>query len=410
MRIVVSSIEFRIHELCLILVANYLLNYIGVFVQHEHSVMGNLVCYNSAFNFLRKIQERYNSVVSLEVPARYIHFVPQNSLSTSFVRFDATTIKNLHKSFPRDELEIDYSDLPGTIEEMLSSRAKRARQKGEMLSSFTTDGVQIVLSYDIVYSKRQYATDKLSKAFDEIDRKVKIYEWRKQRDMELPRMKPCYMVEKFSDHPKRNSFKDATSGLFSKHSAHLTEGEIPVVISCDPGHKNIHLFTKLDQNWDIGNTPQDARKISSLSRARYNNETWLKKFQIKLERKLLRQENQVARNVLCQNSLKGVMNCADFNARYIRVRDASHLLRKVYRSYEYRKWCFRLYQKNQKFDADYVNKTVKAFERETGGENYIVAYGDGSFPLTMKGVGSSAHKRLMRLLSKRVRVVMTNAY
>ena len=40
------------------------------------------------------------------------------------------------------------------------------------------------------------------------------------------------------------------------------------------------------------------------------------------------------------------------------------------------------------------------------------AYGDGDFPLSMKGMdgGCSAHKRLMMLLAKRVRIVLTNEY
>ena len=42
----------------------------------------------------------------------------------------------------------------------------------------------------------------------------------------------------------------------------------------------------------------------------------------------------------------------------------------------------------------------------------LLRMGDGSFPLGMKGMdgGSSAHGRLMVLLSKRVRIVMTNEY
>lgn len=53
---------------------------------------------------------------------------------------------------------------------------------------------------------------------------------------------------------------------------------------------------------------------------------------------------------------------------------------------------------------------LEIFEEGAGGNYFVVAYGDSQFPLTMKGCGSLAHGRLMRLLSKRVRVVMTNEY
>ena len=42
-----------------------------------------------------------------------------------------------------------------------------------------------------------------------------------------------------------------------------------------------------------------------------------------------------------------------------------------------------------------------------GGRDFVVAYGDGDFPLVIKGLGSSSHKKLMRLLSKKVRIVLT---
>jgi len=55
-------------------------------------------------------------------------------------------------------------------------------------------------------------------------------------------------------------------------------------------------------------------------------------------------------------------------------------------------------------------KRLKCFTQEAGGDDFIVEYGDGIFPLTLKGMGggASAHRRLMMLLSKIVRIVMTN--
>jgi len=87
------------------------------------------------------------------------------------------------------------------------------------------------------------------------------------------------------------------------------------------------------------------------------------------------------------------------------------VLTRLYSSRQYRKRRFLFQKRKQRFQDSFVNKAVKCFTEEAGGDD-IVAYGDESFPLTMKGVdgGDSAHKRLMMLLSKRVGIVMTNEY
>jgi len=49
------------------------------------------------------------------------------------------------------------------------------------------------------------------------------------------------------------------------------------------------------------------------------------------------------------------------------------------------------------FDANFTNKAAARFRAAAGRDDFVVAYGDGSFPLSMKGMdgGGSAHKRLM---------------
>lgn len=185
---------------------------------------------------------------------------------------------------------------------------------------------------------------------------------------------------------------------------------MPVVYSCDPGFKNVQNFVKYDPNHGVRDTSEEAAKILNLSRGTYNNRIWLKGFQKKLEKKLLKRVYQQALNGLCQNSLKGVYNVGEFEERYGSNLRAYNVLRKVYGSRSYRNWRFKLYKEKKKFDAVYVNEAVAKFEENAGGRDFVVAYGDGQFPLTMKGCGSSAHARLMRLLSKRVRVIMTNEY
>ena len=54
---------------------------------------------------------------------------------------------------------------------------------------------------------------------------------------------------------------------------------------------------------------------------------------------------------------------------------------------------------------------MKFFNDAAGGEDCIVSYGDGTFPLVIKGTdgGSSDHGQLMVLLSKTNHILMTKA-
>jgi len=86
------------------------------------------------------------------------------------------------------------------------------------------------------------------------------------------------------------------------------------------------------------------------------------------------------------------------------------VLTRLHSSRQYGKQQFPFQQRKRRFQDRFINKAIKSFTEAAGGDDFIVAYGDGSFPLTMKAIdgGASGHKRLMMLLSKRVRIVMTN--
>jgi len=229
----------------------------------------------------------------------------------------------------------------------------------------------------------------------------------------LPRRsnrKPKYMTDDWVHKPKTCSFCEARSGIFSKESAYMTEGPLPrVVFACDPGIVNPWCISKIDTNPNMIDTRQEARQVINLTRKQYNTEIGLTYFNKTLNRKKDQERYQDALIRLSRNSLKGVF-MQDFDARYLETRAGYEILRKLYSSRNFGKLRFRLHSQKQKFDRVYVNKALRIFEEEAGGNDYVVAYGDGQFPLTMKGCGSSAHGRLMRLLSKRVRVVMTNEY
>ena len=114
---------------------------------------------------------------------------------------------------------------------------------------------------------------------------------------------------------------------------------------------------------------------------------------------------------MAENSIK-VFDADAFRANFRVHRRSFSVLQYLYSSRKFGKRRFLQQRQKRAFCDKFINKTVNTCTEAAGGEDFIVAYGDGSFPLAMKGMdgGSSAHKRLMMLLSKRVRIVLTNEY
>ena len=114
---------------------------------------------------------------------------------------------------------------------------------------------------------------------------------------------------------------------------------------------------------------------------------------------------------MSENSLK-IFNAEVFRERFRVHRQSFNVLQHFYSSRQFGKRRFLQQRQKQRFCDKFINKTVKICTEAAGGDDYVIAYGDGSFPLAMKGMdgGSLAHKRLMMLFSKRVRIIMTNEY
>ena len=114
---------------------------------------------------------------------------------------------------------------------------------------------------------------------------------------------------------------------------------------------------------------------------------------------------------MSDNTLK-VFNGELFHTNFRKHRRAFDVLGGLYSTRQFGKRRFLQQQRKQKFDDTFINKAVKIFNNAAGGKDYIVPYGDGSFLLAMAGMdgGSLAHGRWMLLLSKRVRIMMTNEY
>ena len=102
----------------------------------------------------------------------------------------------------------------------------------------------------------------------------------------------------------------------------------------------------------------------------------------------------------------------NFDERYRANKEAFLVLLGLYASRAAAKQRFLIYKKKQRFRATFINDAVRKMEERAGGKDFEVAYGDGSFPVSMKGMigGGGCHRSLMILLSKRVRVVMTDEH
>ena len=113
---------------------------------------------------------------------------------------------------------------------------------------------------------------------------------------------------------------------------------------------------------------------------------------------------------MAEHSLKSV-GIEGYESNLVVQRRQFEVLKYLYGSRTFAKRRFLLARRKQRFDTTFVNGAVRTF-REAGGDDVVVAYGDGSFPTSMKGMvgGGSAHKRLMALLSKKMRVVLTSEY
>jgi len=113
-----------------------------------------------------------------------------------------------------------------------------------------------------------------------------------------------------------------------------------------------------------------------LSRKRYNTEIGLNNFNRILNRKKDQERYQPASIRLCENSLKGVFR-EDFDARYLETRAGYEVLKQLYSSRNFGKLRFILQRQKQKFDRKFVNKALEIFEEGAGGNDFVVAYGDG---------------------------------
>ena len=220
----------------------------------ERELMGNVDSYMSAFHFLRRIQERYNDV---DGQSKHIKFVPENSMKSAFIRIDETSVEPLKNLLLEDD-----EGLPTNLEDILSTKAKNTRRNGNLGKSFQTDGVQVKLQHVVISERLEWVTVRqanynyalrysvLEHAYIKQNRQNLLDEgYRMDGLSRLSSKSPSYMTDNRSERSKSCSFREATSGIFSKDSAYRTEGLLPEIIySCDPGIKNVWCISKYNTN------------------------------------------------------------------------------------------------------------------------------------------------------------------
>ena len=160
------------------------------------------------------------------------------------------------------------------------------------------------------------------------------------------------------------------------------------------------------------NDPKEAKIIYNLTRKQYNDKIglqrqrrWIKK------RKKNNSQYKEALDQMSEDSLK-VADWTIFRENLKIQRKCYEVLKHLYSSNAFTKMSWIRERQKESFTEKFINDFVSKCKQETKGNDFVVAYGNGSFALSMKGMdgGGSSHRRLMILLSKRVRVVMTDEY
>jgi len=83
----------------------------------------------------------------------------------------------------------------------------------------------------------------------------------------------------------------------------------------------------------------------------------------------------------------------------------------LYGSKRFAKERFLMARRKQSFTHAVVNKLIKVSEQGQGGAKVTIAYGNGKFPLSMRGCyGGTPHARLCRELARRRRVVLIDEH
>jgi hypothetical protein len=208
--------------------------------------------------------------------------------------------------------------------------------------------------------------------------------------------------------PLNWSFVGADNGFFGRLSAHASNAgpnsELPAIIAIDPGQKNIWCASAVHPT--AVDKRAEAKPVLNLTRRKYNQGIGLLAFRNWLDtakKNMTEHDFVAAQDALSEHTLKGVGLVA-FEANFVVQRRSFEVPKHLYGSRSFGKRRFVRQQRRQRFDATFTNSAAAKFRAAAGKDDFVVAYGDGSFPLTIKGMdgGGSAHKRLMTLLSKKV--------
>jgi len=128
-----------------------------------------------------------------------------------------------------------------------------------------------------------------------------------------------------------------------------------------------------------------------------------------MKRKMASEPYKEAQVRLTKTSLK-VADLALYVQNLLVQAQCFQTLSLVFASKEFGKIRFKQQQQKQRFEAQTINRILRLAEPAEGAPA-VFAYGNGQFPLSMRGCsGASPHARLMRLLAQQRRVVLVDEY
>ena len=198
-------------------------------------------------------------------------------------------------------------------------------------------------------------------------------------------VKPRRKADKTHGRPLQGSFADATHGFFDRGSAYATRGQLPTIIAIDPGQKNIWCASVVDPA--ALDTRGEAKQILNLTRREYNKQIGLfafRKWLDKAKKNATKHDFVAAQDALSAHSLKGV-GLEEFETTFVVQRRSFSVLSRLYGSRGFGKRRFVMQQRKQAFDDNFTRKAAARFRAAAGTDDFVVAYGDGTFPLSMKG-------------------------
>ena len=329
------------------------------------------------------------------------HLVPMVTIKRKFIRLDLRGLQTLWKHHkPSLSTSFEVQEIPQSMEDVF-----KVKRKGYTLGpSVQTDGIQLVVQWEKQVKVHHFLTQRQLDKEEEY--RLKKQELAKQDKVDGRRLRTKKSRLKQTVRPSRSGFGGACKGLFLEKALHCCKDrtEEPSFVAIDPGICNV---------WSAS-VVQDPSKRLELSSKGYYHGIGHRRFlrfvrSARMKRKMASEPYKEAQVRLTKTSLK-VADLALYVQNLLVQAQCFQTLSLVFASKEFGKIRFKQQQQKQRFEAQTINRILRLAEPAEGAPA-VFAYGNGQFPLSMRGCsGASPHARLMRLLAQQRRVVLVDEY